>query len=958
MAESSRGHSDNLPGGTVTFLFTDIEGSTQLLNSLGAAYEELLAGHHAVVRKALADWGGREIDTQGDAFFAVFTKATDAVSAVVDIQRSMDSREWPSGAQVRVRMGLHTGEPWSAGEGYVGMDVHRAARVGHAGHGGQVLLSETTTSLVRDGLPEGVSLLNLGRHRLKDMRRAEPIHQLVIEGLRAEFPPIKSLDAYRTNLPEQLTTFVGRNEEKAEIRQLLANHRLLTLVGPGGSGKTRLSLQVASDMLGTYPQGVWLVELEQVESPEYVVPAVANSLQFAIDAHSSDLDPKRQLLDYLSKQSLLMVMDNFEHLLEGASLLTDILKASPDARLMVTSRERLNLREEWTYPMSGLRYPTNGNGAGVETYSSLALFTERARQVEPHFNITTDNVQAVSRICRLVDGLPLGIELAAAWVNVLQPEEIADEIEKDIDFLATTMRDIPEKHRSLRAVFGQSWNRIPENQRAGFRRLAVFRGGFSREAAAAAAGVSLATLSQFDQKSLVRRDKLGRFNMHPLLKAFAMEKLEEYPDELEDARERHSRFFTQKLADMERRIQGDGMVELRDELRLDDGNVWSAVTWAITHWDEEEAYRAQRSFALSAQTEGFHAAMGIYKRLVEHLRQAGVSLKNDSPRRKLLLNALASQAINGITIDDPESETLISKHIPLIRELGLIYELGVALLVDGIVLIYRGKNDEAIEVLEESLYFLEQDGDPFILVAVLTWLGWAHYELGDLENAGQQFQASYDLAIEHNNVYGLPYALSKLGTWADAQQQYEKGAAYHQEALKYFKAIGDQAGQGYALSRVSLSCWGMKDYDQALAFGRAGYEQFEAIGHRWGLATTLCRLGFAELSLGRLVEAEEHFYEGLTRAQEYRYPATANYALMGLAMLQARQGQIEQAVELLTLTTESPITPFIYKSIGQRALASIEAELPPERFSTIQEEARTKELPDLADRMRKERTRK
>jgi predicted ATPase/class 3 adenylate cyclase/tetratricopeptide (TPR) repeat protein len=927
-----------LPGGTVTFLFTDIEGSTQLLDRLRDQYEELISVHHSIIRQALARWNGREIDTEGDAFFAVFPRATEAVNAVVDIQRDLNKQAWPEGVQVRVRMGLHTGEPWLVEEGYMGMDVHRAARVGHVGFGGQVLLSETTTALVQDELPEGVSLLDLGSHRLKDMRRPEPIHQLVIEGLPSEFPPLKTLDAFRTNLPEQLSTFIGRGQEMTEIGELITNHRLLTLVGPGGSGKTRLSLQVASNLIGAFPQGVWFVDLEKIESPDYLIPAVANTLQFSIDSYSSNLEPRRQLLDYLSRQSLLMVMDNFEHLLEGAGLLTDILNVSPETRLMVTSRERLNLREEWIYPMSGLRYPHNGNGAGVEAFSGLALFTERAKQIEPSFDLTRENLPDVSRICQLVDGLPLGIELAAAWVNVLTCEEIAEEIESDIDFLATTMHDVPEKHRSLRAIFNQSWRRIPKDQQAGFRRLAVFRGGFRREAAQDVAGVSLAMLSQFIQKSLLNRDKQGRFVLHPLIKAFAGEKLDETPQERDSTYQLHSRHYVQFLIDRRQRIHGESMRKCREEMRAESGNIWAAVEWAITRWeDEDEAYNALRSFALYAQTEGFHSATAYYRRLEKHLRKEGADIQSDTPKIKLLLSILTFQAANGATIGDPESETIIQNCMPLLREPQLTYELGVALLAAGIRSGYRSEYVDAIRTLEESLTYLRSQDDHFMTIASLSWLGWAYYELGELDKAGRYFQDSYDVCIEHDNVLGLPYALSKLGTWADALKQYERGAAYHQEALKYFEAIGDQAGQGYALSRISLSAWGMKAYDQSLDFGQMGYEQFEAIGHSWGMATTPIRIGFAELAMGRYDPAQSHF---------------ANYALIGLGMLWAQQGEITRSVELLTMAVESSYTPFLYQAIGYQALEEIEGELPPDLFIKIQEEARAKELQDAIDEIR------
>ena len=952
---STENRSIFLPEGTVTFLFTDIEGSTQLLDRLGDQYEELISSHHAIVRQALARWNGREIDTQGDAFFAVFPKATGAISAVVDIQRNLYGRIWPKGVQVLVRMGLHTGEPSLVDEGYMGMDVHRAARVGHVGYGGQVLLSETTAALVQDDLPEGVSIKDLGRHQLKDMRRPEPIHQLVIEGLPSDFPPLKTLDNLQTNLPEQLTTFIGRSQEMTEVRDLITSHRLLTLVGPGGSGKTRLSLQVASNLIDSFPQGVWFVDLEKIESPDYLVPAVASTLQFAVDGHSSDLEPRRQLLDYLSRQSLLMVMDNFEHLLAGAGLLTDILKVSPEARLVVTSRERLNLREEWVYPMSGLQYPHNGNGSAVEAYSGLTLFAERARQVEPSFTLSRENIPAVSRVCQLVDGLPLGIELAAAWVNVLTCEEIAEEIQRDIDFLATTMHDVPEKHRSIRAIFNQSWFRIPLEHQEGFRRLALFRGGFSREAANEVANVSLPMLSQFVQKSLVNRDKRGRFDMHPLLKTFAMEKLEETPQDRDSTLQLHSLHYIQFLVDRRDHIQGERIREIREEIRAESGNVWAAVRWALIHWDDEhEAYKALRSFARFVQTEGFHSAEVYYGRLEQILRQEGASIEVGKPKSKLLLNVITSKAVNGATIGNPESEAAIQSCIPYLREQKMDYELGVALLGAGIWSVYRSDYREAIGTFEESLTYLSAQNDPFMSIAALSWLGWAYYELGEFEQAGKYFQDAYEVGIEKGNVLGLPYALSKLGTWADAKGQYERGAAYHREALRYFEAVGDQAGQGYALSRISLSAWGMKAYDDALEFGRSGYEQFNAIGHRWGTATSLVRIGFAELALKTYEKAQAHFYEGLALAQDYNYPATANYALIGLAMLWAQKGENDRAAELLFLAVDSSNTPFLYQAIGRQALAEIEDQLPPDLFNKIQKEAGSKTLQNAIDEIQRD----
>lgn len=956
MEESSGADVSNRPEGTVTFLFTDIEGSTQLLNRLRDRYEDLITQHHAIIRQALANWHGREIDTQGDAFFAAFPKATYAVRAVVDIQRALAKQEWPEGVQVRVRMGLHTGEPLLVDEGYMGMDVHRAARVGHVGYGGQVLLSETTTALVRDELPPGVALRDLGLHRLKDMQRPEPIHQLLINGLPSEFPPLKSLTTLNSNLPEQPTTFIGRNKEMTEIRELINSHRLLTVVGPGGSGKTSLSIQVAANLIEAFPQGVWFVNLEKVNTPDYLVPAVADTLQFAIDAHSNDLEPRQQLLDYLSRRSVFLVLDNFEHLLEGADFLSEIVRTSKDIHLMVTSRERLNIRDEWIYPMGGLQYPKNGNGSRPETYSGLTLFAERARQVDPTFTLSNENVKPITQICRMVDGLPLGIELAAAWVSILSCDEIVQEIERDIDFLSSDMADIPDKHRSLRAVFNQSWRRMPIDQQNGFQRLGVFHGGFSREAAQEIAGVSLVMLSRFVQRSLLSRDNQGRFDMHPLLKAYVREKLEESPHEHHITQERHSQHYVRFLNQRCSFIQGEKIREMREEIRIERANVMAAVAWAITQWeDEDSAYNALRSFDLYAASEGFHAAITYYKQLERELVEHGVRPHEGAPKLKFMLNLLAEQAFIGVTLGDLEVKRSVDGFFPLLQKGGFNFELGICLMVQGIWAVYQDENRDAVGYLEKSFAYLREEDDPFLTVACLSWLGWAHYELGELDQAGRYFQDSYDVCIREGNVLGLPYALSKLGTWADALENYGKGADYHQEALKYFEANGDQSGQGYALSRASLSTWGMKEYGRALKFAQDAFEHFDAVGHRWGTATTLCRIGFAELGLGQQEAAEDHFHEGLSRALEYKYQSTVNYALIGLAMFWAEKGMTERAIELLTLAVESSRTAYLYKAIGRKALADIQKELPIGKFTQLQEEARKKEIDEVIEEVRQHR---
>ncbi|MGB3716799.1 MAG: adenylate/guanylate cyclase domain-containing protein [Candidatus Promineifilaceae bacterium] len=942
-----------LPTGTITFLFTDIEGSTQLWQRHRMAMQAALAQHDALLRKEIESQGGYVFKTVGDAFCAAFSTAPDGLRAAFSAQCALQSQI--GDLQISVRMALHTGAAEERDRDYLGPPLNHVARLLSAGHGGQILLSLTTAELVHDLLPKGVTLRDLGEHRLKDISRPEHIFQLIAPDLPVDFPPLKTLDAVHTNLPAQLTTFIGRKKEMADLRDLITNQRLITLVGPGGTGKTRLSLQVAADLMDVFPNGVWFVGLEKVDSPEYLAPAVATALQFSIDTWSSDLDPRRQLLDYLSRRKLLMVLDNFEHLVEGAGLLTEILTVSPEARLMVTSRERLNLREEWVYPMGGMRYPLNGNGAGTEAYSGLALFEERARQVEPAFILDGDDAQAVIRTCQLVEGLPLGIELAAAWVGMLSCQEIVSEIEQNMDFLATTMRGVPEKHRSLRAIFDQTWRRLTDVQQAGFRKLAVFRGGFRREAASAVAGVPLPMLLEFAQKSLLRRDDRGRFEMHALLKTFAEEKIDGVPEERAAVSLGHSQYFVQFLSERQDVIQGERILELREEVREDSGNVRAAVDWAVTHWQEEDAHAALMSFGAYAQTEGFHNAMEYYRRLDQRLRELGAGVEPGAPRAPLLLNVLTIQAVNGATIGDPDSEALLKTCLPALRELELPYELGVALLGLGIWSEARGEYTDAIRTIQESLSLLRGFHDHFLTAAALSWLGWAYYELGEYDQAGEHYQDAFEVCMDRGNILGLPYVMSKLGTWADARQAYEQGLGYHQEAQRYFEAIGDQAGQGYALSRMSFSAWGMKAYDQALDFGRAGYEQFQTIGHRWGISTSLCRIGFAELALGHRDAARSNLYQGLERAFEYEYPSNANYALIGLAALWVEEGEYERAVELLTLCRDHASTAGLYRDIAARTLADLKAELPSDRFVEALALARTSDYDAVVAEIRRER---
>ncbi|MGH7427376.1 MAG: ATP-binding protein, partial [Candidatus Methylomirabilaceae bacterium] len=394
-----------LPTGTVTFLFTDIEGSTVLLQHLGDAYQRVLEDHRRMLRTAFQASGGREVDTQGDAFFVAFLRAVDAVDASVTMQKAVLEHQWPGGEQVRVRMGLHTGEPAVSDGGYVGLDVHRAARICAAGHGGQILLSRTTRDLVEHDLPEDVVLRDLGRHRLKDLAHSEHLYQVLHPVLPTDFPPIRSVATRSIGLPRRLSSFIGRETEIVEVRRLLATTHLLTVVGIGGAGKTRLALQVADQVVEEFPHGVYLVELAQVTDPSLVAQAVAASLGVRED-------PGRPLIEslkgHLQTRRMLLVLDNCEHLVDTvAALATELLGAAPGLKLLCTSREALAIAGEaaWRIPSLSVPDPRRAlDRNALETYEAVRLFVERAAEVVAGFVLTEQNAPAIVQICRRLDG--------------------------------------------------------------------------------------------------------------------------------------------------------------------------------------------------------------------------------------------------------------------------------------------------------------------------------------------------------------------------------------------------------------------------------------------------------------------------------------------------------------------------------------------------------------------------
>jgi predicted ATPase/class 3 adenylate cyclase len=525
---------------TFTFLFTDVEGSTALLGRVGEdAYARVLAGHHALIRSALAAHDGSEVDTQGDAFFAVFSSPRACVAAVLQMQQDFEAHGWPGGERVRVRMGIHCGEAARTAAGLVGLEVHRAARVAAVGHGGQVLVSESAAVLVRDGLPPGAALADLGSHRLKDLGRPEQIFQLQAAGMQAEFPALRSLGnpALPNNLPGQLSAFIGRDREVAEVGALVESARLVTLTGAGGCGKTRLGLQVAAELLDGSGDGVWLAELAAVTDEDAVPAAICDALRLAASPGRPALEA---LLDALALQDVLIVVDNCEHLIGGCAKTAEaILRRCPRVHLLATSREPLGIGGESIYRVPSLSLPGPADSAAPAPGSSdaVALFAERARAHGVALNVDGQAGPLVVSVCRRLDGMPLAIELAAARLRSMSLAELHDRLDQRFRLLTGGSRTALERQQTLRATVGWSYSLLTGAERVLLARLSVFAGGFDLDAAEAVCGSGdLDVLDVADllgslvDKSLVVAEPAGtglRYRLLETVRLFAAERLVE-----------------------------------------------------------------------------------------------------------------------------------------------------------------------------------------------------------------------------------------------------------------------------------------------------------------------------------------------------------------------------------------------------------------------------------------------
>jgi predicted ATPase/class 3 adenylate cyclase len=855
-----------LPTGTVTLLFTDMEGSTRLLHLLGKRYADVLAESRALMRAAFQQHHGHEVDTLGDAFFVTFARATDAVAAAVTAQRALAGHTWPEGVLIRVRMGLHTGEPDLASEGYVGLSVHHAARIMSAGHGGQVLLSQVTCDLVEHDLPEDVSLRDLGAHRLKDLRHPQHLFQLVIAGLAADFPPLQTLDSSPNNLPIQPTPFIGRAREVANIQQHLLRQevRLLTLTGPGGVGKTRLGLQVAAEASEHFKDGTWFVSLAPLSDPDLVIPTLAEILEVREVAGRSLLD---RLKASLHEKHLLLLLDNFEHVVSAATQVADLLGACPRLKLLVTSREALHVRAERAFPVPALALPDPDHlpdPLTLSQYEAVALFIERAQAVKPDFQVTNTNAPAVAEICARLDGLPLAIELAAARTRLLPPQALLTRLEQRLQLLTSSLRDAPARQHTLRETIQWSYDLLPEEEQQLFRRLSVFVNGCELSAVEAVCHTPgdrkeavLDEVTSLVDKNVLQQmaveEAESRFTMLETIREFGLERLTA-SREMDATRQAHASYYFALAEEAASELTGPRSAEWWKRLEREHDNLRAALEWSLE--PAQTGSNPDMALRFCATLKEFWWVRGFNSEARAFLEQAlaGCEGASTSARASVLS---AAAVFTGMLGNLQRAAALWQESLVLYRELG--DTRGIASSLQELWIISRREaRNAALQLLEESVRLLRELGDK-------EALAWSLFSLADL-----------------------------LG----AQGEYGRANARLEECLALHTELGDKGGMamyfgisgGEALIRGNATTANTL-YKQSLAL-------WQEMGARWHAFWSLSALGRIKASQGDFAAALAFHEQSLAVAREVHDDWLYAYCLEGWASFVAKQEKYVWAARL------------------------------------------------------------
>jgi predicted ATPase/class 3 adenylate cyclase len=849
-----------LPTGTVTFLFSDIEGSTQRWEQYPEATKAAVARHEQLMSAAIKQHGGYIFKSMGDAFCAAFPRAPDAIAAAIDAQLALAKEDFASVGGLCVRMGLHTGHAEERNADYFGPAVNRVARLMSIGHGGQVLLSQASYDLSHTELPSDTSLTDLGSHRLKDLAEPEHVWQLTIAELTSTFPPLRSLDALPNNLPAQRTTLVGREHDIAEVRELLRRHRLVTLVGSGGVGKTRVALQVGADLLDQYPDGAWFVDFSPITDSELVSSVVAQVLGMQ-QQQGRRVD--ESIPPWLKRKKLLLIFDNCEHLLEAiAALVAPILDMAHDVRILNTSRQALAVTGEAVHRLPSLAVPSAGAALGVEEarkYGGISLFVDRATLADSHFVLTDDNAPIVADICRRLDGIPLAIELAAARVKVLSIPNLAHRLDERFKILTGGSRDVLPRQKTLSALIDWSYDLLNRQEQTLFNRVGIFAGGFSLDAAMAVCGGDgldeidlLDLLSSLTDKSLVVADTSGEQERYSLLestRAYALEKLSA-SGERDTLARRHAEYFRNQA-------------EAADEC-YGTGSIYAWMAQVETDLDN---YRAALEWAL---TQGKDPVLG-----------------------GAIAGALGQKWFNGgLTAEGsywivPALERINESEAPQV----------VARLLLAFSNLSSGKRK--YETAERSLQLYQALGDGRLAARARFALAYGLYQMGRMEEAEEENACALTAAREWGDKPNAAHGLNLQASIGVERGDLRGGCDLFAQALAIFEAFGSELGIALVQINMAETEFAEGRPEDALHWGSKALETQLRGKNEINIAISYANIAAYRIALGNLAGARESAREGLRRARQAGTEIYVAIALQHLALILSLTDDSRRAAQLL-----------------------------------------------------------
>ncbi|HJW84241.1 MAG TPA: tetratricopeptide repeat protein, partial [Anaerolineae bacterium] len=748
----------------------------------------------------------------------------------------------------------------------------------------------------------------------------------------------------------QLTPFIGRDAELAELSRLLDNPacRLVSLVGPGGIGKTRLAIQSAAQHLHAFRHGVFFASLAPLSAPDFVVSTLADTLKFSF--HGA-LEPRLQMVNFLHEKEMLLVLDNFEHVTAAAPLVADILQNAPRVKTLVTSRERLNLHGEWMLEVPGLDFPSTLKSDGVARYSALRLFVDSAQRHDASFALSDADKPHVVRICQLVEGTPLAIELAAAWVRTLSPSDIAREIERDIDFLAGTQHNLPARHRSLRAVFDHSWSLLGAPERAALMALSVFRGGFRREAAGQVAQVSTSLLASLVDRSILRRNASGRYDLHDLLRQYALKKLEENPAQEQAVKEQYGQYYAEFLHHRERFLRAGRQKDILREVAEEIENVRATWQWAVDQakWDVIQRCTESLFFFYDLRSlfqEGAEA-FGLAAQRLEIIPNLGERASD----QRVLANVLARQArcLQRSGHFDA-ARALYRRSLDIHERLGARQDRAFVLTYLGDIYRMMGEYDEARRLLHDGIEISTESGDGYLLSRALNILGIVSSQQGDYAMAEKLYRNSLAIQRDLNDHIGMSQVLNNLGGIAFLSGDYARARYLYEESLGIQAEINDLRGAAVSLANLGDVVQELGKLEEAKRIRQESLDIRREIGDRHGVAYDLHKLGETTAALGQWPEASDYYLQALQLSMEVKVIPVVLNTLVGMAVLWSNQGKSTQALTLLEFVLNHPATEREARDRAEPLRAELASRLEPEVMAEAQAlRGRTRQLEEIAE---------